>query len=150
MKPTFPSHLPGLSLRDFLAVTKALSDENRVRMLLVLRDREVCLCQLAEFIGLALSTASKHMSILRQAGLVETRKDGRWHYYRLAGPEAAPPVVEALRWVQKALGGTSQARPDLERLPEALRTYPENACTTPESPRESCGKGRGCQSRKRK
>ncbi len=79
--PSLSSHLPGMSsLKEILAITKALADENRVRMLLVLRGREVCLCQLADFIGLALSTASKHMSILRQAGLVETRKDGRWLY----------------------------------------------------------------------
>jgi DNA-binding transcriptional ArsR family regulator len=150
MNSTLSTHAPGVSLRDFLAITKALADENRVRMLLVLRDREVCLCQLAEFIGLALSTASKHMSILRQAGLVETRKAGRWHYYRLAGPEAKPPVVDALRWVVGTLGETPQTRRDLERLQEALRAFPENVCRTPESPQESCGKGRGCPSRKRK
>ena len=53
-------------MRDFLAVTKALADETRVRLLLALRDHELCLCQLVELVALASSTVSKHMSILRQ------------------------------------------------------------------------------------
>jgi len=72
-------------MRDFLAITKALSDETRLRLLLALRDQEVCLCQLVELVSLASSTVSKHMSILRQSRLVDGRKDGRWMYYRLAG-----------------------------------------------------------------
>ncbi len=128
MNPPLPNSVPGATLKDFLAITKALSDENRVRMLLVLRDREVCLCQLAEFIGLALSTASKHMSILRQADLVETRKDGRWLYYRLAGPEAAPVVREALHWLQVTLEEDRQISKDRERLHNTQELYSRNPC----------------------
>ncbi len=143
MKLPLSTSVSGATLKDFLAITKALSDENRVRMLLVLRGREVCLCQLADFIGLALSTASKHMSILRQAGLVETRKDGRWLYYRQAGAEAAPVVKEALRWVQETLGETPRTLCDLQQLREALKTYPENACSAGDSPHGPCGATRG-------
>ena len=70
---------------DFMAIAKALADENRVRLLLALQKQELCVCQLIELIGLAPSTVSKHMSILRQARLVEARKEGRWVYYRPAG-----------------------------------------------------------------
>ena len=72
---------------DFMAVTKALADENRVRMLLALQKQELCVCQIIELVKLAPSTVSKHMSILRSAHLVDARKDGRWMYYRLAGIE---------------------------------------------------------------
>lgn len=58
---------------DFMAIAKALADENRVRLLLALQKQELCVCQLIELIGLAPSTVSKHMSILRQARLVEAR-----------------------------------------------------------------------------
>jgi len=51
---------------------------------MMLSGGELCACQIIEMLGLAPSTVSKHMSILRQAGLVETRKEGRWIYYRLA------------------------------------------------------------------
>jgi ArsR family transcriptional regulator len=68
---------------DFIAITKALSDPHRVRALLALRKGEMCVCQIIELFGLAPSTVSKHMSILKQAGLVNNRKDSRWVYYRL-------------------------------------------------------------------
>ena len=69
---------------ETLNITKALSDENRIRALMMLTGGELCVCQIIEMLGLAPSTVSKHMSILRQAGLVETRKEGRWIYYRLS------------------------------------------------------------------
>lgn len=73
-----------LTLEDFVAITKALSDPNRIRAFLALRQGELCVCQIIELLGLAPSTISKHMSILKQAGLVDSRKDSRWVYYRLA------------------------------------------------------------------
>lgn len=68
---------------DFLAIAKALSDSHRVRALMALRGGELCVCQIIELLALAASTVSKHMSILKQAGLVDSRKDSRWVYYRL-------------------------------------------------------------------
>ena len=55
-------------MRDFMAITKALSDPNRVRILLALRDGELCVCQITELFGFAPSTVSKHLSILHGAG----------------------------------------------------------------------------------
>ena len=60
---------------DFIDLAKALSDENRVRALMMLREGELCVCQIIELLGLAPSTVSKHMSILRQVRLVQTRKN---------------------------------------------------------------------------
>lgn len=73
-----------MNIDQFIAVTKALSDPNRIRALMALRSGELCVCQIIELLGLAPSTVSKHMSILKQAGLVDSRKDSRWVYYRLA------------------------------------------------------------------
>ena len=63
---------------EFMNMTKALSDQNRIRVLMALRKRELCVCQIIELLGLAPSTVSKHMSILRHARLVESRKEGIW------------------------------------------------------------------------
>ncbi len=76
----------------------ALSDESRLRLLFALRHGELCVCQLIALMERAPSTVSKHLSLLRDAGLVDSRKHGRWVYYRLAvhpefpvmGPRAAP------------------------------------------------------------
>ncbi len=68
---------------DLLLIGSALSDRNRVRALAQLQGGELCVCQIIELLQLSPSTVSKHMSILRHAGLVEARKDGRWMYYHL-------------------------------------------------------------------
>ena len=53
-----------MRMREFMAVARALGDENRVRMLLALEGGELCVCQITELFGLAASTTSKHLSIL--------------------------------------------------------------------------------------
>lgn len=63
---------------------KALSDLNRLRVMWLLdKFDELCVCQITEVLGLATPTVSKHMSILYSAGLVKSRKESRWVYYRL-------------------------------------------------------------------
>ena len=75
-------------MRDLMAVIKALADENRVQILMALRPKELCVCQIVELLGLAPSTVSKHIAILKQARLVCSRKEGRWMFYRLAEDDA--------------------------------------------------------------
>ena len=115
-------------MRDLLAVTKALADENRVRMLLSLQGRELCLCQIIELFRLAPSTVSKHMGILHQARLVDRRKEGRWTYYRQAGRDAPAPARAAIRWVRQAGADDSKVRRDAERLEAILEIDPEIIC----------------------
>lgn len=103
-------------MRLFLNITKALADENRLRTLLALQTGELCVCQITELLGLAMSTVSKHLSILYQAGLVEARKEGRWMYYSLAGKTAPAPAREALAWVQRSLAEDEQVAEDAQRL----------------------------------
>jgi DNA-binding transcriptional ArsR family regulator len=127
---------------DFMAITKALADENRVRMLLALRGRELCLCQIVELVVLAPSTASKHMSILRQARLVEGRKSGRWMYYRLAGNDAPAVVRRMLALVLESLAEDPRVVRDAERLQEILRVDPQALCESQCPPERSCSKSR--------
>ena len=88
---------------EFLNITKALAEENRLRILLALDAQELCVCQIIELLELAPSTVSKHMSVLRQARLIDGRKDGRWMYFRLADENAPIDVKEAIAWVKKSL-----------------------------------------------
>lgn len=115
-------------MRQFITITKALADESRVRVLLLLEQGELCLCQIIELLGLAPSTVSKHMAILIQADLVEWRKDGRWHYYRLPDPNATQLVRDTLEWVRGALGGGPVAAADRKRLKEILKKEKEALC----------------------
>ena len=70
-------------MKEFMAITKALSDPNRVRVLLALRRGELCVCQITELFGFAPSTVSRHLAVLRAAVLVEERRVGRHRLYRL-------------------------------------------------------------------
>ena len=108
-------------MRDFMNITKALCDESRVRTLMALRDRELCVCQIIDLLGLAPSTVSKHMSLLTQAGLVTRRKEGRWHFYRVAGgAEASSEVQSALRWLFETLHDNPVILSDARRLAEVM------------------------------
>lgn len=68
-------------MKEILKITKALADESRIRILLALDNGELCVCQVIELLKLAPSTVSKHISILKNADLVDSRKDGRWVFY---------------------------------------------------------------------
>src|SRR5579864_5926947 len=103
-------------MKDFLNITKALADENRLRMLMALQSGEICVCQLTELMGLAMSTVSKHLSILYQAGLVHARKEGRWIYYSLPQNGTLTTAREALAWVRRSLQGNERVAADEKRL----------------------------------
>ena len=115
-------------MREFIDITKALSDENRVRALLALRDHELCVCQIIELLGLAPSTVSKHMTILRQARLVEGRKNGRWMYYHLADNDGSSAACEAIEWAFRQLSNNTITRQDVKRLKGILKRNPVEVC----------------------
>lgn len=115
-------------MREFMAITKALSDPGRVRILLALRRSELCVCQITELFDLAISTVSKHLSILQQAGLIQSRKTERWVYYRLAGKAAPVAVREALDWVHKSLARAGETTADAARLRKILKTDLAEIC----------------------
>jgi DNA-binding transcriptional ArsR family regulator len=103
-------------MKQFVILAKALADTHRTRALMSLRDGELCVCRIVELLELAPSTVSKHLDILRRAGLVETRKEGRWIYYRLAGEDAPKAVRRGLRWVIRSVAKDPQIVRDAARL----------------------------------
>jgi len=115
-------------MREFMNITKALADENRVRMLLVLRGGELCVCQITELFCLAPSTISKHLSILHQAGLVDSRKAGRWIYYRLPDKQAPAAARQAIDWVAHSVNGDQQVLEDAARLKKIQAMDPAKLC----------------------
>lgn len=89
-------------MKEFMSIARALSDENRVRILMFLRHGDMCVCQIIEMLGLAPSTVSKHLSILKQANLIDSHKKGRWVHYHLASLPS-PVVAAGLQWIQESL-----------------------------------------------
>ena len=77
-------------MKQFIKVMKALSDPNRVKMMKILQSRPLCVCEIKETLGIAQSTASKHLRLLEDAGLVRSFKDGLWVNYSLADGSDSP------------------------------------------------------------
>ncbi len=117
-------------MRDFVKVTKALSDGNRVRILMFLRDGELCLCQIIEILGLSSSTVSKHMSILFQAGLVRARKQGRWRYFRLPGKNASRYIRKCIEWIEESLTKDRAVARDAKKRTKISMIAVEEFCGT--------------------
>ena len=103
---------------DFVTICRALGDPSRVRILMALRGRQLCVCQITGLLDLAPSTTSKHLSILRQARLIESRRRGRWVYYVLAEQSRRPEIREALAWLVRSLSGDPEVLRDEQTIVE--------------------------------
>ena len=100
-------------------IFKALGDPVRLRLFSLLATKgELCVCHLTEALQLPQSTVSRHLGVLRQVGLVDTRRQGKWIHYRLTGAMAAP--LSAL--LRDNADATLQA--DAARLASALSGCP--------------------------
>ncbi len=126
-------------MRELPAITNALADESRVRALVALTRGELCVCQIAELLQLAPSTVTKHLSILRQGGLVESEKRGRWIYYAIPA-EPDDSARRSIEWVKDALAKDSRTLEDARRLKIILKEDPEELC------RRQLGKSKSCSS----
>jgi arsenate reductase len=97
---------------EVVSIGKALGDASRLRILMCLEGTTLCQCQLNEILGLAPSTVSQHVSVLLDAGLMESRKEGRWHYYSWAEHSDSRCVREALAWIRTHAADDPQVKAD--------------------------------------
>jgi len=111
-----------MRMSECVRLFKALGDETRLRMLLVLSQLgELCACDLESGLDVTQSRASRHLATLRDAGVIQDRRDGTWLYYRPAEPMPAfaKDTVAAFVRTQKSC---SQARADLKKTREERRS----------------------------
>lgn len=66
---------------------KALGEPNRYRICMMLKNGELCVCQLLDVLGIAGGTLSRHLQVLKSAGLISTRREGKWLYYHISDQE---------------------------------------------------------------
>ena len=115
-------------MREVMDMLKALADENRARLLFALQGGELCVCQLIALLNLAPSTVSKHLTILRAARLADSRKDGRWMYYRLSRECRTPSASKILALLFKDMNNTSRIVEDRKRLKRICGENMETLC----------------------
>ena len=113
-------------MNQVLSITKALSDGNRLRILMALSAHsELCACQITELLAITGAPVSRHLSILTHAGLISSRKAGRWINFRLA---ERPDLAPLLSWLKTNLEPTEQTRLDRTALSEIVAKDPEDIC----------------------
>jgi len=108
-------------VRDLELALKAAADPTRTRILKLLEPGGLCVCQVQAVLGLATSTVSKHLALLKVAGLVEDRRTGKWIEYRLADGERNPYVKPVLELLRGSLERDPTIQEDRRRLREIRR-----------------------------
>lgn len=109
-----------MPVNDAVRVLKALADPTRLRIMLLLQVRELCVCELTYILGMEQSRVSHQMRILREAGLVEDLRQGRWMIYRI--PAASRELADGLLAVlgKARRGGPAVRGRDARKLAECV------------------------------
>lgn len=105
-----------MSLRRYEAVMKAVADPTRVRILKLLEGGELCVCQIIGVLALSPSTVSKHLFLLKSAGLVNDRKEKKWVHYSLDRGSDDPVAAGILRELSGWLNDDPAIAADRARL----------------------------------
>lgn len=125
-------------MKDFIRVMKALSDPNRVKTVMMLKARRMCVCELTAALGVSQPTVSNHLKALEDAGLVESAKEGPWVNYFI--PAAPAPCAKALLDGMDALLGDDPGIRMLQDSLEGIRR--EDLCSPKRGAKASSGESR--------
>lgn len=106
-------------MKIFSRVMKALADPNRVRVLKLLEERSLCVCEIQMLLGLAQPTVSNHLKILEDAGLVSKTRQGTWMIFRQATDSQCPYVLAMLVQLRSWLNDDPVLQTMLKQLPMA-------------------------------
>jgi ArsR family transcriptional regulator, arsenate/arsenite/antimonite-responsive transcriptional repressor len=114
-------------MQDLTSTGQAIADPTRVRIIAALRRGELCVCELVDALEVSQSTLSSHLQVLRQTGVVSTRKEGRWIYYSLTDQKRG--LVEAIfSQIQRQLDVDSRLRRDSQRIAGRLAIRENGRC----------------------
>lgn len=116
--------MDGIALQAMETFYMALADNTRLRLLNLMRDQEICVCFFTEVLGDSQPKISRHLAYLRNAGLVEARRDGKWMHYSIKEPSDANARLvldAALQW----LDSRADMRADREKY--------VNVCCSPDA-----------------
>lgn len=114
-------------VNDLILLSKAFADPTRIRIVKVLRETESCVCELCDALEISQSTLSTHLQVVRQAGIVDTRKEGTWVYYRIN--DGIAPLLDTLfAYDQDAIGADKRIKRDKERIGKRLALREAGRC----------------------
>ena len=117
-----------MSLRDYEMVMKSVADPTRVRILKALEAGEMCVCQLIAILEFNQSTVSKHLFLLKMAGLVKERPEGKGGHYSLDGSGDSPYARKILQILKGWLNDAPVIEKDRKREAIARELGPMEIC----------------------
>ncbi len=113
-------------MKKQLEILKALSDKNRLRIVVALtRYDELVACQITELLQVTGATTSRHLSILTHAGILDSRKDGRWIYFKLIRSADLEPVFQ---WLERTFQDSEGLKADQVALEKITELGREELC----------------------
>ncbi|MBI4830672.1 MAG: winged helix-turn-helix transcriptional regulator [Candidatus Lindowbacteria bacterium] len=117
-------------LQQYTEVFKALADRNRARILKLLEEQELCVCQIMTVLGLKQPTVSKHLLALKKAGLVEARRNGTWMFYSISRRRRSDFDQSQLGLMRNWLNDDPAVKKDRSALAQVLKIDPRKLCRT--------------------
>lgn len=112
-------------------IFKALSDETRLRVIKLLQERELCVCELIQVLNMSQPRISRHLSVLKNAGIVDDRREGKWVYYSLRAGAENNDVKPILKTMSLLANDNSVVKKDKKNLKKAVRLSEiEGCCST--------------------
>ncbi len=110
-----------------IKILKALSDKNRLRIFLALKNYdELCVCEITELLKVSGATVSKHLNILVNANILNSRKDGRWVYYKINNE--GKQLEGIFEWIENQMENTDEILEDKISLQKIKKCNPEDIC----------------------
>jgi ArsR family transcriptional regulator len=106
---------------DFINVMKALSDPNRVRMIKLLQNKDLCVCEIQQLFSIPQPAVSKHMKVLEKAGVVKGEKEGLWVFYAVDYGSRNPYAASILGNLRHWLADDAILRKMEKKLPDVKR-----------------------------
>ncbi len=101
---------------ELVKAARALSDPTRVRVLNLLMQRECCVCEVMDILGISQVNASRYCNSLKDAGFLDVRRDGRWRHYSITSKLSSPALKNMLRAVEESVVADSLLAEDKRRL----------------------------------
>ena len=111
-------------MQDIIKIHKVLADESRLRVLNLLMERSCCVCEVMQALEISQSKASRILSALHEAGILELHREGLWAVYSVDRTGMAPALKGIVEATTGAFSGNRQMAADRERLRDAERVGP--------------------------
>ena len=106
---------------EFIKIFKSLTDPNRVRILKMLEQKPMCVCEITSVLKISTSTVSSHLAILKEAGFIRDSRNGKWVEYNYLKNSDNPVLHQVLAMIPAWLNNDSLIKEDSEKLNKADR-----------------------------